>query len=45
MAQTADVLGGRTVALSPAQRAEAALNVPLEVTPAVKHREGEWRRR
>ncbi len=37
VAQTADILGGRTARLSPEQEAQARKNVPLEVVQGVKH--------
>jgi cyclophilin family peptidyl-prolyl cis-trans isomerase len=40
VAQTADVVSGRLVPLSPMQQREAEVKVPLEVTEAVKHEEG-----
>jgi cyclophilin family peptidyl-prolyl cis-trans isomerase len=40
VAQTADVVSGRLVPLSPIQQGEAAVTVPLEVTPDVRHTEG-----
>ncbi len=40
VAQTADVVGGRTVPLNAEQEAEARKTVPLEVKEGVKHHEG-----
>lgn len=41
VAQIADVIGGRTVALNEEQQEEASKTVPLEVVQGVKHHAGE----